>query len=81
MDGVEHTTERCDVCIVGASAAGLNAPFAASRCLTPDQRIIVVDPRPRVGGMWVHTYPRPRAPATRLLLGLFAGGLLAARSG
>ena len=31
MDGAEHTSERCDVCIVGSGVAGLNALFAASR--------------------------------------------------
>ncbi|MGE2717735.1 FAD-dependent oxidoreductase [Mycolicibacterium litorale] len=52
--------ESCDVCIVGAGLAGLNALFAASRHLAPDQRIILVDRRPRVGGMWVDTYPYVR---------------------
>lgn len=53
-------TENCDVCIVGAGLAGLNALFAASRHLGPDQRIILVDRRRRVGGMWVDTYPYVR---------------------
>src|SRR6185312_668901 len=52
--------ERCDVCIVGAGIAGLNALFAASRYLSRDQRIILVDRRKRVGGMWVDTYPHVR---------------------
>ena len=61
MAAIEHTTtQRCDVCIVGAGVAGLNALFAASRYLTPDQRVILVDRRPRVGGMWVDTYPYVR---------------------
>jgi len=53
-------TERCDVCIVGAGIAGLNALFVASRYLSRDQKIILVDRRQRVGGMWVDTYPYVR---------------------
>ncbi|OBF36311.1 potassium transporter [Mycobacterium sp. ACS1612] len=49
--------ERCDVCVVGAGIAGLNALFVASQYLSSDQRAILVDRRPRVGGMWVDTYP------------------------
>lgn len=51
---------ECDVCIVGAGLAGMNALFAASRYLSRDQKIILVDRRPRVGGMWVDTYPYVR---------------------
>ena len=54
------TVERCDVCIVGAGIAGLNALFVASRYLSSDQRVVVIDRRPRVGGMWVDTYPYVR---------------------
>jgi Pyridine nucleotide-disulphide oxidoreductase len=46
----------CDVCIVGAGIAGLNALFVASRYLTSDQRVVLIDRRKRVGGMWVDTY-------------------------
>ena len=52
--------ERCEVCIVGAGIAGLNALFAASRYLSRDQKIVLVDRRARVGGMWVDTYPYVR---------------------
>ncbi|KGI69509.1 FAD-dependent oxidoreductase [Mycolicibacterium rufum] len=52
--------DNCDVCIVGAGLAGLNALFVASRYLTRDQKVILVDRRPRVGGMWVDTYPYVR---------------------
>ena len=48
--------ETCDVCIVGAGIAGLNALFVASRYLSRDQKIILIDRRARVGGMWVDTY-------------------------
>src|SRR5215211_5425272 len=52
--------ESCDVCIVGAGVAGLNALFAASRYLSRDQKVILVDRRLRLGGMWVDTYPYVR---------------------
>ncbi|WP_101952450.1 FAD-dependent oxidoreductase [Mycobacterium sp. 3519A] len=52
--------ERCDVCVVGAGIAGLNALFVASQYLSSDQRVILVDRRARVGGMWVDTYPYVR---------------------
>lgn len=48
--------ETCDVCIVGAGIAGLNALFAASRYLSRDQKVILIDRRRRVGGMWVDVY-------------------------
>jgi thioredoxin reductase len=52
--------ETCDVCIVGAGIAGLNALFAASRYLSRENRVILIDRRPRVGGMWVDVYPYVR---------------------
>ena len=52
--------EDCDVCIVGAGLCGMNALFVASTYLRPDQKIILIDRRPRVGGMWVDTYPYVR---------------------
>jgi Pyridine nucleotide-disulphide oxidoreductase len=52
--------ENCDVCIVGAGITGLNALFVASQYLSRDQRVILVDRRQRVGGMWVDTYPYVR---------------------
>jgi thioredoxin reductase len=48
--------ETCDVCIVGAGIAGLNALFAASQYLSRDNKVILIDRRPRVGGMWVDVY-------------------------
>lgn len=56
----DTAVERCDVCIVGAGIAGLNALFVASRYLSRDQKVILIDRRPRVGGMWVDTYPYVR---------------------
>lgn len=48
--------ETCDLCIVGAGIAGVNALYAASRYLTQDQRVILIDKRPAPGGMWTDTY-------------------------
>jgi hypothetical protein len=59
-EATETQVETCDVCIVGAGLAGLNALFAASRHLGPTDRVILVDRRPRAGGMWVDTYPYVR---------------------
>jgi hypothetical protein len=56
----DAAVETCDLCIVGAGLAGLNALFAASRYLSRDQKIILIDRRQRVGGMWVDTYPYVR---------------------
>jgi hypothetical protein len=52
--------EKCEVCVVGAGLAGMNALFVASRYLSRDQRVIVIDRRQRVGGMWIDTYPYVR---------------------
>ncbi len=56
----DAAVETCDLCIVGAGVAGLNALFVASKYLSRDQKVILVDERPRVGGMWVDTYPYVR---------------------
>jgi hypothetical protein len=45
---------------VGAGLAGLNALFVASQYLSREQKVILVDRRERVGGMWVDTYPYVR---------------------
>jgi cation diffusion facilitator CzcD-associated flavoprotein CzcO len=51
---------RCDVVIVGAGSAGLNALYVAARHLSRDQKVVLIDQRPRGGGMWVDTYPYVR---------------------
>lgn len=45
---------------MGAGLAGLNALFVASQYLSREQKVILVDRRERVGGMWVDTYPYVR---------------------
>lgn len=68
------TPEVFDVCIVGAGIAGLNALFVASRYLTRDQRVILIERRRRVGGMWVDTYPYVRLHQPH---GMFTAGDIA----
>jgi cation diffusion facilitator CzcD-associated flavoprotein CzcO len=60
VSSTDTAVESCDVCIVGAGIGGLNALFVASRYLSGDQKVILIDRRPRVGGMWVDTYPYVR---------------------
>ncbi len=50
------TREHGALCIIGAGIAGLNALFAASRYLTPADRVILIDRKPAAGGMWTETY-------------------------
>ncbi|MFL6090006.1 MAG: FAD-dependent oxidoreductase [Aeromicrobium sp.] len=50
------TVESFEVCIVGAGITGLNALAVATDYLAPGERVLLVDARPRVGGMWVDTY-------------------------
>jgi hypothetical protein len=45
-----------DVAVVGAGVAGLNALAVASKYLTKDHRVLIIDRRSRAGGMWVDTY-------------------------
>lgn len=56
----DRDIDECDLCIVGAGLAGMNALFVASNYLGPHHRVILVDKRERVGGMWVDTYPYVR---------------------
>ncbi|WP_306307354.1 FAD-dependent oxidoreductase [Nocardia takedensis] len=52
--------ERCAVCIVGAGVAGLNALAVAGEYLSRDQKVVLIERRPRAGGMWIDTYPYVR---------------------
>ncbi|MFD4369733.1 FAD-dependent oxidoreductase [Rhodococcus sp. NPDC058521] len=77
MNGTRATSEpsvrveRCDVCIVGAGIAGINALFVASCYLSRSQKVILVDRRGRSGGMWVDTYAYVRLHQPH---GLFTAG-------
>jgi hypothetical protein len=48
--------QTCALCIVGAGIGGLNALFAAAQYLKPTDTVILVDVKPRAGGMWTETY-------------------------
>jgi hypothetical protein len=76
--GDSTRTETCNLCIVGAGIAGMNALFVASRYLDRNQRVILLDQRPRVGGMWVDTYPYVRLHQPH---GMFTAGNIAWTSG
>jgi hypothetical protein len=52
-DIVEETSE---LIVVGGGIAGLNALTVAGRYLSARDRVVLVDSRPRAGGMWVDTY-------------------------
>jgi hypothetical protein len=59
-DDSAMTPERYAVIVVGAGIAGLNALAVASSYLSRTDRVLLVDRRHRVGGMWVDTYPYVR---------------------
>ena len=47
---------ECELCILGAGVAGLNALFAASRHLQSNEKIVVADRRAAPAGMWRDVY-------------------------
>ncbi len=51
-----QVADSCELLILGAGIAGMNALFAASRHLGRHDRVMLVDRRPRNGGMWCDTY-------------------------
>jgi hypothetical protein len=55
---------ECELCILGAGVAGLNALFAASKHLQSDQKMVMVDRREAPAGMWrdVYSYVRLHQP-------------------
>ncbi|MDD9968701.1 MAG: FAD-dependent oxidoreductase [Myxococcales bacterium] len=55
-DGTHGEVLECDVCILGAGIAGLNALFAASRQRTSSCRIVLVDRQAEPAGMWHGAY-------------------------
>lgn len=56
--------QSCELCIIGAGIAGLNALFVASQYLKKTDRVAVIDRNPGPGGMWndVYDYCRLHAP-------------------
>ncbi|MDR7086184.1 hypothetical protein J2X11_001023 [Aeromicrobium panaciterrae] len=56
MSTNDAAVETYDLCIIGAGIAGMNALVVASTYLPKTAKVLLVDTRPRVGGMWVDTY-------------------------
>lgn len=54
--GESQNTVDCDVCILGAGIAGLNALFAVSRHLSAGDKVVVVERKEGAAGMWRTTY-------------------------
>jgi len=48
--------ETSELIVIGGGITGLNALAVAGRYLSPHDRVVLVDSRPRAGGMWVDTY-------------------------
>lgn len=67
-DGIAEASgddvQGCELCIIGAGVAGLNALFVASQYLRKGDKIILIDRNPRPAGMWndVYDYCRLHAP-------------------
>lgn len=55
VEASEETVD-CEVCVLGAGIAGLNALFAASRHVSARDKLVIVDRRPVPTGMWNSTY-------------------------
>ena len=49
-------SHTCDLCVVGAGIAGLNALFVASEYLPKGSKVVLVDKNEEPGGMWTTTY-------------------------
>lgn len=56
----EDSFDTCEVCIVGGGITGLNALFVASRYLGRGQKVVLIERRDRIGGMWTDAYPYVR---------------------
>jgi hypothetical protein len=68
------SSETYEVCIVGAGITGMNALVVASTYLPPSAKVILVDSRQQVGGMWVDTYDHVRLHQPH---GIFTAGNIA----
>ena len=59
MNQQHMKTVECDLCVIGTGIAGLNALNSASEYLSKNDRVLVVDQKPKsqmLGGMWNHVY-------------------------
>jgi len=52
--------DEVELCIIGTGIAGLNALFAASEHLGPNDRVLVIDRKLAPGGMWTQVYDYSR---------------------
>ena len=66
-ESAPSAVEHCDVCIVGAGIAGLNALFVASRYLSRDQKVILVPRRLMGVARFMLTHRRERDRLRRTL--------------
>ncbi len=66
-DNVQH----CDLCILGAGIAGLNALFVASEYLGKNAKVVIIDRRSGPAGMWndVYDYCRLHLPHPAFTVG------------
>ncbi|MEM6430682.1 MAG: NAD(P)-binding protein [Deinococcota bacterium] len=61
MNTKAHQQERpWDLIVVGAGIGGLNALYVATEYLPKDARVLLIDKRKQVGGMWHSTYNHVR---------------------
>jgi hypothetical protein len=63
--------QGCDLCILGAGIAGLNALFVASQYLEKNDRVVIIDRRSGPAGMWndVYDYCRLHLPHPAFTVG------------
>src|SRR5690606_32142325 len=68
--------QRCDLCILGAGIAGLNALFVASQYLGKGDKVVIIDRRSGPAGMWndVYDYCRLHLPHPAFTVGDIAWG-------
>lgn len=55
-EDVPDKIQECELCIVGAGLAGLNALAVAINYLGKNDRVIIVDQKNGIGGMWPEAY-------------------------
>lgn len=73
----DPTIEHCELCVIGAGIAGLNALFVATQYLSKNDKVVLIDDKPKPGGMWTETYDyvRLHQPHRMFTAGNIAWGL------
>ena len=66
-----NEVQSCELCILGAGIAGLNALFVASQYLKKTDRVVVIDRKAGPAGMWndVYDYCRLHLPHPAFTVG------------